>query len=368
MMTIFDVLIIGIVAYVLVLFSGVRHRLTAPGTRAGLTTIVVGLVAVALFYALDLIAMHILPWFLPMSSAMAIMQDLHLNHRWFVALIGVGSIALGLAATSKGVARLIGDLQASEQDLREARDQALRAAETKSHFLANMSHELRTPLNAILGFSETIKDQTFGPVGSSQYRDYAADIHRSGEHLLGIINNILDLSKIESGVVELCEEPLDIETVTDVVMKLLRHRADAADVSLVANLSGHTPPIYADAIRIRQILINIVANAIKFTEPGGSVTLTCSCNPERGHVFQVSDTGIGIANKDIPLALSVFGQVKNPLVHEHGGTGLGLPLSKKLAELHGGTLQLESVVGVGTTVTITFPPNRVVGTSIPKIA
>ena len=234
------------------------------------------------------------------------------------------------------------------------------ANRAKSEFLATMSHELRTPLNAIIGFSEIIKGETFGPVGSVKYRGYAEDIHQSGQHLLDLINDILDLSRVEAGEDELREEHLDIPPVIESVLRLVRQRAEKGDLQLEWELPDDLPLLYADARKVKQILINLMSNAIKFTDPGGKVRFTAWCRADSGFVFQIVDTGIGIAAKDIPKALSQFGQIDSDLDRKYEGTGLGLPLTKALTEMHGGCLTLQSEVGVGTTVTVRFPATRIV--------
>jgi signal transduction histidine kinase len=246
------------------------------------------------------------------------------------------------------------------EELSFAKQHLVAANRAKSEFLANMSHELRTPLNAIIGFSEIIGIETFGPIGSVKYRDYARDIHESGHHLLDLINDILDLSKVESGLDELCEEYTEVPKVIESVLKLVRQRAENADLELELDLSEDMPLLRADERKLKQILLNLLSNAIKFTNAGGTVTLKGWCRIESGYVFQVIDTGIGIALEDIPKALSQFGQVDSVLNRQHEGTGLGLPLTKSLVELHGGSLDLQSNVGVGTTVTVRFPAERVI--------
>ena len=251
---------------------------------------------------------------------------------------------------------------------RKAADEAMLAAmkeveianRTKSEFLANMSHELRTPLNAIIGFSEIIKDETFGPVGSTKYRDYADDINESGQHLLALINDILDLSKVESGADELDEENIDIPEIANAIMKLVMGLARTGNVELELDVSDDIPLLHADERKVKQILLNLLSNAIKFTPGGGKVTLNIWSRAESGYVFQVLDTGVGIAFEDIPKALAPFQQIDSGLNRRHKGTGLGLPLTKSLIELHGGYLDLQSEVGVGTTVTVRFPAERVV--------
>ena len=245
-------------------------------------------------------------------------------------------------------------------DLRIARDEARAADRAKSEFLAAMSHELRTPLNAVLGFSEVIKDETFGPVGSVQYRDYAEDIHDSGQHLLGLINDILDLSKIESGKDEPHEDKIEIPEIIRSALKLVGHRAEQGGVKLELELADRLPALRADERKLKQILVNLLSNAIKFTNAGGEVALWAWCRTDSGYVFQIIDTGIGIAPEDIPKVLSRFGQVDGDLDRQYEGTGLGLPLTKALVEQHGGVLDLQSEVSVGTTVTVCFPAERIV--------
>ena len=217
-----------------------------------------------------------------------------------------------------------------------------------------------TPLNAIIGFSEIIKDETFGPVGSVQYRDYAGDINESGHHLLALINDILDLSKVESGTDELHEENIDISQIAKSILKLVVGLARKGNVELELDVSDDIPLLYADERKVKQILLNLLSNAIKFTPEGGKVTLKIWSRAESGYVFQVTDTGIGIAFEDIPKAMSPFQQIDSGLARKHEGTGLGLPLTKSLVEMHGGYLDLQSKVGVGTSVTVRFPAERIV--------
>ncbi len=246
------------------------------------------------------------------------------------------------------------------EDLAVARDRAEDANRTKSMFLATMSHELRTPLNAIIGFSELIGGEMFGPVGNDSYREYANDIRDSGQHLLDLINDILDLSKFESGSDELCEESIEISELTRSVRWLVTGRAQDGNIELATKLADDAPMLRADKLKLKQILINLLSNAIKFTDPGGKITLKAWCSMNSGYVFQVVDTGIGIALEDIPKALMPFQQIDNRLNRKYQGTGLGLPLSKSLIEMHGGSLDLQSQVGVGTTVTVRFPAERIV--------
>ncbi len=254
----------------------------------------------------------------------------------------------------------ITERKAAEETIRAAMKEAENANRTKTEFLANMSHELRTPLNAIICFSEIIKDETFGPVGSVQYRDYAGDINESGHHLLALINDILDLSKVESGTDELHEENIDISQIAKSILKLVVGLARKGNVELELDVSDDIPLLYADERKVKQILLNLLSNAIKFTPEGGKVTLKIWSRAESGYVFQVIDTGIGIAFKDIPKAMASFQQIDSGLARKHEGTGLGLPLTKSLVEMHGGYLDLQSKVGVGTSVTLRFPAERIV--------
>ena len=194
-----------------------------------------------------------------------------------------------------------------------ARDQAEAADRAKSEFLAAMSHELRTPLNAIIGFSEIMKNETLGPVGNLKYREYTNDIHESGRHLLGLINAILDLCKIESGTEELHEDEIEIPKIIRSVLKLVGHRAEQGGIKLELELAGPLPVLRADERKLKQILVNLLSNAVKFTDAGGEVALWAWCRMGSGHVFQIVDTGIGIAPEDIPQALSRFGQVDDVL-------------------------------------------------------
>ena len=251
-------------------------------------------------------------------------------------------------------------LKGQTEELIQARITAEEADRAKSEFLAAMSHELRTPLNAILGFSEIIKEETLGPVGNPRYRDYAKDIHGSGRHLLSLINDILDLSKIESGAEVLHEEDVSVPDIANAALRLVRQRAEKAGVEFKLDLGDELPLLRTDERMVKQILLNLLSNAIKFTPRGGKVTVKIWSRAESGYVFQVTDTGIGIAVQDIPKALAPFQQIDSGLNRKHDGTGLGLPLTKSLVEMHGGSLDLQSMVGVGTTVTVRFPAERIV--------
>ncbi|HEY4940130.1 MAG TPA: ATP-binding protein [Rhizomicrobium sp.] len=239
--------------------------------------------------------------------------------------------------------------------------QALQAAEfanrTKTEFLANMSHELRTPLNAILGFSEMIERRMAGPIGA-KYTEYAHDIHRSGTLLLELVNDVLDLAKLEAGKLELRESELALTELVDECLTLVRGRADAGCVQLERDLSRAVPILRADARAVKQLLLNFLSNAVKFTPVGGCVTVRTARDAQGRVCLSVSDTGIGMSAAEIQIALSPFGQIDSKLARKHEGTGLGLPICKSLMELHGGELTVASKPNEGTTFTAVFPAHR----------
>ncbi len=251
------------------------------------------------------------------------------------------------------------ELLEAESIARQGREQAEHASRTKFEFLANISHELRTPLNAIIGFSEIIRDEVLGPLGNEQYNSYAVDIHDSGIHLLGLINDILDYSKAEAGKIKLNCQPIGLAALIEACLRLLAPRANETGVALEAKVPEDFPKISADPIRLKQIILNLMSNGVKFTEVG-SVTVEAEIDPQEGIVICVRDTGIGIAEDDIAEAFSLFGQVDSALSRKFEGTGLGLPLSLSLAQLHGGNLVLESELGVGTRAVITLPAQLII--------
>jgi signal transduction histidine kinase len=253
--------------------------------------------------------------------------------------------------------------EAAETELVNAKEMAEYASRAKSEFLANMSHELRTPLNAILGFSEIIKSRQFGP-SSERYPDYAGHIFSSGQHLLALINDILNLSKLEAGQFVLQEEEVDLAATAEACMTLVETQARGAKIRLSMSLDYGARFIRADERRLRQILINLLSNAVKFTSEGGHVRLS-SAQKNGGLAIAVSDTGIGMAPDDIPTALTPFGQVDSKVRRKQEGTGLGLPLARQLVELHGGTFVIESKINVGTTVTFVLPPERMIAPPAP---
>jgi signal transduction histidine kinase len=254
------------------------------------------------------------------------------------------------------------ELQATADNLTRALDAAAAASQAKSQFLATMSHELRTPLNAIIGFSELLKGELFGPIGDARYKGYVNDVHRSGKHLLSLVNDVLDFSKIDAGHLTLQDDQIDIRETLATSLRMVAGQADSNGVTIEQEIAHELPNLRADERRIRQILLNLLSNAVKFTPRGGIVRLIAFVD-EREFVVQVADTGIGMAKEDIPRALERFGQLDSDLNRKYEGTGLGLPLTKKLAELHGGRLEIESELCVGTKVTVAFPSERLIGQS-----
>ncbi|HEV2677486.1 MAG TPA: PAS domain-containing sensor histidine kinase [Aliidongia sp.] len=244
-----------------------------------------------------------------------------------------------------------------------AAEAAIAAAEAanraKSEFLANMSHELRTPLNAVLGFAEMIRDGMAGEL-ASRYSAYATNIHDAGSHLLDLINDILDLSKIESGHMALQDETIDVRDSIGMSCSILAQRATVGAVNVERSVASDLPAMRADPLRMKQILLNLCGNAIKFTPAGGTVRIGASHRVGSGFDITIADTGIGMRPADIPKALEPFGQVESSLSRRFGGTGLGLPIAKALTELHGGTLEIAAAPGSGTVVTLHFPEERVV--------
>ncbi len=224
-----------------------------------------------------------------------------------------------------------------------------------------MSHELRTPLNSIIGFSQVIADETFGPLGNARYKEYASDIHGSGRHLLALISDILDISRIETRDLEFDAEKLNINTIVRECRKMVQERADTAKVAITSEVAPDMPALFADRRHAKQILLNLLVNSLKFTPPGGQILVRSRLNSHGAIQFEVTDTGIGIAADDLPkVTLPFFQASDRDALHSQPGAGLGLALVKSLVELHGGSFSIWSKVGLGTKITVLFPPERAV--------
>ncbi len=275
----------------------------------------------------------------------------------------VAIFALLLAAAIHAVLHLVPVrvLNDTLARLQQALTEAKTASRTKSEFLANISHELRTPLNAIIGFSEILEGQMLGQLGHPKYRDYVRDINESGTHLLAIINDILDLSKVEAGKLTLNREPTEAEPLMDACLRLVEPRARDAgvDLEMTSPPDGPLPPLDVDPIRTKQILLNLLSNAVKFTPRGGTVQLTVEHRAADMLALSIRDTGIGMTPAEAEQALLPFAQVDGTHTRQYEGTGLGLPLAKALTEMHGGALRIDSVPDRGTTVTVLLPVHQV---------
>ena len=281
-------------------------------------------------------------------------------HVYFIFLAkGLRSTAMAMLRFKAQKDTLISELEEAKINSDDARRRAEDANVAKSRFLATMSHELRTPLNAILGFSEVMKAEIMGPMENDLYKEYAGNIHHSGSHLLHLINEILDLSRIEAGRYELNEEPLKLADVVEDCHRLMKLRAEGKGLRLIENFDASLAQIWADERAVRQVCLNLISNALKFTPRGGEITLTVARTPDGGQLMSVRDTGPGIPKDEIPKVMQAFGQ--GSLAHQsaEGGTGLGLPIVKNLVELHGGHFELKSELRKGTEVTAYFPRQRV---------
>jgi two-component system cell cycle sensor histidine kinase PleC len=287
-------------------------------------------------------------------------------HVFFVYLArGLHSTALAMVEYRAEKDSLISELEEASAISDEARRRAEAANKAKSRFLATMSHELRTPLNAIMGFSEVMEKELLGPIGSDLYREYSRNIYTSGDHLLGIINEILDLSRIEAGRYDLHEETMRLTDIAEDCERLVKIKADAKSLQIVEDFAPDLAHVWADPRALRQICLNLLSNALKFTPKGGRITLTVGHTQDGGQLMTIADTGPGIPKSEIPRVLQAFGQ--GSLAHEtaEGGTGLGLPIVQNLIHLHGGTFDLQSELRKGTEVTVTLPRQRVLQTITP---
>jgi len=260
-----------------------------------------------------------------------------------------------LRAANKDLATRCEELEAAQAELVEARRRAELANQSKSEFVANMSHELRTPLNAVIGFTDVIRRETFGPIGNDRYRQYVDDISHSGAHLLRMINDLLDFAKIDAGKLTVDIEEIDPDEAVDAVMALVTMQAEKGGLLLHKHNRAKGALVLADSHRFRQVLLNLLSNAIKFTPAAGHVSVTSAIGADQCFSLTVSDTGIGMAPAEVATAMQPFGQVERGLARKYQGTGLGLTIARKLTELQGGKLEIESLPGRGTTVTIRFP-------------
>jgi signal transduction histidine kinase len=282
------------------------------------------------------------------------------EEKWEYVITSVIFVVIALIVPSVITLRNIGIRARVEAELVSAKEEAESANASKTDFLANMSHELRTPLNAIMGFSEIMKMEVLGPLGSDKYRDYAGDINDSAAHLLQLINDILDISKAGAGKLELEEEVVDVRDVIEASVRLLRPKAESAELALTVSIADALPYLRSDERKLKQILLNILSNAVKFTPPRGEVAIVAGRDADGRLVITVRDTGVGVAEQDLGKVFSPFAQARHSLIRDREGTGLGLPLAKMMVELHDGVMGFDSKIGVGTTVTITFPRARII--------
>ena len=285
-------------------------------------------------------------------------KRVRLDGSWFWAEVAAAAIAWEGERGGVVVIRDVTAQTAAEEELIRSKEVAELANRAKTEFLANISHELRTPLNAIVGFSDLMQREMLGPLGNEQYASYVRDIYQSGTHLHDVINDILDLSKIEAGQMELRETSVDVRQIIERCIRVVATRATDNGLKVITDLPDTMPFIIADERKLKQILINLMSNAVKFTEKGGTVTIEATSGINEAVTIRVTDTGIGIAAENLAKVFRPFEQVDGSLTRSHEGTGLGLSITKSLVELHGGTFGLESELGVGTIATVTLPAAR----------
>lgn len=293
-----------------------------------------------------------------LSTRRVIAKEESLIDRDFLAtkfpIVNAQGELLGLG----GIDTDISEFKRVEKTITRALVEAQQANHAKSEFLAHMSHELRTPLNSIIGFSQTMIEEVFGKIGNDKYAEYIDDIQKSGYHLLQLINDILDISKIEAGELAIEESDIDLDKLLNSCHRMIQGEKMEKSVSVQYNSSENLPHIWADERYVKQIVLNLLSNAVKYNIADGTVRLSTGVDQNNSVFIAISDTGVGIAAEDIPMILEPFGQARTGAHLAHEGTGLGLSLSKKLVELHGGTLEIESEIGNGTMVTVKFPSER----------
>jgi signal transduction histidine kinase len=317
-------------------------------------TAVAGLIALFGYWAVSVLAVR------PIGRIVRQLREFRDNH--FDQVAPLSRTAAREIADLDQAANALGEFLKNrdrrEMELHAARDAAEAANRTKSAFLANMSHELRTPLNAIIGFSELITTQTLGPLGNERYLEYMHDIHAAGQRLHSVVNDILDMAKVELGSLELDVSTFPLKPLLGSCVSAAREEAKAKRIDVREHLPAHLPALLADERKLRQAVSNILSNAVKFTPEGGRVTMTVEWHHTLGIAISITDTGEGIPADKLESVLAPFGQADMSLSRKHEGAGLGLPLAKALVELHGGTLTLKSTVGAGTEVKIALPPER----------
>ncbi|MDO8604974.1 MAG: ATP-binding protein [Phaeospirillum sp.] len=310
-----------------------------------------------------------LPWYGVQALFNAAVALLAIPAAWKMWALIPQALALPsphhLQQANAELAREVTGRRKTEASLREAMEVAESASRTRSAFLATMSHELRTPLNAVIGFADALRHQFFGGLNDKQ-RDYVDSIHDSGQHLLCLINDVLDISKIDAGKLELSDDRVDLAEIVGSCITVVGGHAREAGVALTVACSPAVPNIRGDALRLKQIVLNLLSNAIKFTPRGGRVMVGLDLEAKGGVTLEVRDTGIGMRPEDVPKAFEMFIQIDNPMVRRFGGTGIGLPLTRSLVELHGGRVELESTPDRGTRVTVHLPADRLLqGLDVP---
>jgi len=264
-------------------------------------------------------------------------------------IVSVGSVSTDIT-----------EIKVVETRLRTAKNTAERDSRAKTQFLASMSHDLRTPLNAIIGFAEVMKGELFGPLGAEKYNEYAHDIHQSGKNLLALVSDILDVSRIEAGEMEITSSEVDLEKTFADCFRLFQGERDKTDCALSHEVAADFPQLWADELRLKQILVNLISNSFKFTPNGGTIAVLAFVGSDGGICLSVTDTGMGIRASDLARIMEPFVQASDIMSRPHEGSGLGLHQVKSLMELHGGTVAIDSEIGQGTKVTVTFPTDRTI--------